>query len=50
MSIGYGGWYNIYEGKKVSTVTMCEVRFRKKQPKTKTFPKKKSTMMSNKTK
>jgi hypothetical protein len=38
MSIGelikYQGWYNIYEGKKVSRVTMCEVRSREKQPRT----------------
>jgi hypothetical protein len=29
----YQGWYNTYEGKKVSRVSMCEVRFKEKTTK-----------------
>jgi len=30
----YQGWYNIYEGRKVSRVAMCEVKSKKKQQRT----------------
>jgi hypothetical protein len=31
----YQGWYNTYEGRKVSKVTMCEVKFKEKTTKNK---------------
>jgi hypothetical protein len=43
--IRYQRWYNTYEGRKVSRVAMCEVRFRKKPVKNK--PLTKYTMVSN---
>ncbi len=46
------GWYNTYEGRKVSRVAMCEVRSRKngQEPKKKKKKKRKSTVVSSKKK
>ncbi len=31
----YQGWYNIYEGRKMNKVTMCEIRSKEKTTKNK---------------
>jgi hypothetical protein len=42
----YQGWYNIYEGRKVSRVAMCEVRSKEKAAKNNP-PHPESTMINN---